>query len=218
MSLTVAAGETSDHGGGFLSPGHRQLSPGHKPSFSGSAISSARSSPSASDNTFVRTPASSRTLPVISSPSLIDAPPRIVRSRTPDPEAHFYDMPSPVSSPSRPGFGAGDTFGVPLSRVSTAPPRHASPDIVPQRTYSEQQRERARANKLMKMGLLAHDVFPRAHSPYGHGHAHAHARNGGGSGGAAGIAGGGGAAAGGSGGKQRFGGIRGFVQTLTGKT
>ena len=212
------AGETSDHGGGFLSPGHRQLSPGHKPSFSGSAISSARSSPSASDNTFVRTPASSRTLPVISSPSLIDTPPRIVRSRTPDPEAHFYDMPSPVSSPSRPGFGSGDTFGVPLSRVSTAPPRHASPDIVPQRTYSEQQRERARANKLMKMGLLAHDVFPRAHSPYGHGHAHAHARNGGGSGGAAGIAGGGGAAAGGSGGKQRFGGIRGFVQTLTGKT
>ena len=91
---------------------------------------------------------------------------------------------------------------MPLSRVSTAPPRHASPDI-PQRTLSEQERERARANKLMKMGLLTHDSFPRANSPYGH------ARNGGGSGGAGGA---------GTAGRHRFGGFRGFVQTLTGKS
>ncbi|RDX47101.1 hypothetical protein OH76DRAFT_1484944 [Lentinus brumalis] len=191
----TADGETSDHtSGGFLSPSNRQpVSPGHKPTLSGSAIGSSRPSPASSDNSYIRLPASSRTLPVISSPPLVDLPPRIVRSRTPDPDtSYYYDVPSPVS-PS-----GGDTFGVPLSRVSTAPPRHASPDIVTQRSISEQERERARANKLMKMGLLAHDSFPRSHSPYGH------ARNGGGSGG--------------SGGKQRFGGIRGFVQTLTGKT
>ena len=54
-----------------------------------------------------------------------------------------------------------------------------------------------RANKLTKMGLPAPDALPRAHSPHGH------ARNGGGSVG---------------GGKQRFGGFRGFVQTLKGKS
>ncbi|KAI0708182.1 hypothetical protein C8T65DRAFT_609659 [Cerioporus squamosus] len=74
----TADGETSDHThtGGFLSPSHKQpVSPGHKPTLSGSAIGSARPSPPSSDNSYIRLPASSRTLPVISSPSLIDLPP-----------------------------------------------------------------------------------------------------------------------------------------------
>ena len=58
----------------------------------------------------------------------------------------------------------------------------------------------------MKMGLLAHDAtLGRAGSPYGH------ARNGGGSGGAGvGVAL--------AGGKHKFGTLKGFVQTLTGKS
>ena len=64
-------------------------------------------------------------------------PPRITRSRTPDPD---FDMPSPIS----PSEG---TFGVPLSRVSTAPPRHASPGITAQRSISEQERERVQKQR-----------------------------------------------------------------------
>ncbi|KAM5530961.1 hypothetical protein V8D89_015374 [Ganoderma adspersum] len=185
-------GDTSDNVGAFLSP-HKPVSPGHKSSLSSSAaMGSTRLSPSPDRTAHARPPVTSRTLPLMSTPSsLDDRLPQIVRSRTPDYDRRYVDSSSP--SP------AGGSFGVPLSRVSTAPPRHASPDI-PQRTLSEQERERARANKLMKMGLLTHDSFPRANSPYGH------ARNGGGSGGA------------GTAGKHRFGGFRGFVQTLTGKS
>ncbi len=188
------AGDT-DNVGAFLSP-QKSVSPGHKVSLSSSAaMGSSRLSPSPDRLAHARTPASSRTLPLISSPSSFDDRlPQIIRSRTPDYDRPYVDSPSPT-----PG---GGSFGVPLSRVSTAPPRHGSPDIVQQRTLSEHERERARANKLMKMGLLTHDSFPRAHSPYGH------ARNGGGSGGASG----------GTAGKHRFGGFRGFVQTLTGKS
>ena len=110
-----------------------------------------------------------------------------MRSRTPDPDPSDADE---------------DTFGVPLTRISTAPPaRHAGadPNAISVRTKSEQERERARANKLMKMGLLAHDSFPRTGSPY------AHSRNGGSLGGV-------------GGGKPRFGGLRGVFQTLTGKS
>ena len=192
--LNPRLGDTSDTTTAFLSP-HKPATIGHKSSLSSSVVMSPQpTTPSPGRSAPIRHPVSSRTLPQISSPSSSDdRPPRIVRSRTPDPDGPYLDDPSPLSS-------GGSTFGVPLSRVSTAPPRHASPDIVTQRTLSEQERERARANKLMKMGLLVHDTFPRSHSPYGH------ARNGGGSGG------------GGSSGKQRFGGIKGFVQTLTGKT
>ena len=158
-------------------------------------MGSTRLSPSPDRTAHARPPVNSRTLPLMATASsLDDRLPQIVRSRTPDHDRRYADSPSP--SP------AGGSFGVPLSRVSTAPPRHDSPDI-PQRTLSEQERERARANKLMKMGLLTHDSFPRANSPYGH------ARNGGGSGGAGGA---------GTAGRHRFGGFRGFVQTLTGKS
>ncbi|KAI0737613.1 hypothetical protein C8Q80DRAFT_1125351 [Daedaleopsis nitida] len=162
------------------SPVQRQLSPGHQHSLSGSAIVGSRPSPSPEKNSFLRPPTSSRTVPLISTPSSSNLAPRIVRSRTPDPD---MNLPSPVPS-------ANGTFGVPLSRVSTAPSRHASPDIATQRSISEQERERARANKLTKMGLptTTVDAYPRAHSPYGH------ARNGGG--GSAGSA------------RHRFGGLR----------
>ncbi|KAI0373508.1 hypothetical protein BV20DRAFT_962673 [Pilatotrama ljubarskyi] len=193
----TADGETGDSSPGFLSPGH-------KPSLSSSVLYNSRSSSSADENHSSRAlPASSRTLPLISSPSPTLSPPRMIRSRTPDPASRYYLDASPPSNSS--------SFGVPLSRVSTAPPRHGSPDIVPQRSMSDQERERqrARANnvKLMKMGIVAYDSFPRsgASSPFGH------VRNGGGSGGSA-------SAAVSSGVKARFGGIRGFVQTLTGKT
>ncbi|TBU55059.1 hypothetical protein BD310DRAFT_716840 [Dichomitus squalens] len=190
----TADGDTSDTTTTFLSP-HKSTSVGHKSSLSSSILGSFQpTSASPGRNASIRHPASYRTLTQISSPpSTDDRPPRIVRSRTPDPDGQYFDEPSSIPS-------GGATFGVPLSRVSTAPPRHASPDIVTQRTLSEQERERARANKLMKMGLLVHDTFPRSHSPYGH------ARNGGGSGGVGGSS------------KQRFGGIKGFVQTLTGKS
>ncbi|PIL33844.1 hypothetical protein GSI_03550 [Ganoderma sinense ZZ0214-1] len=186
-------GDTSDSVGAFLSP-QKSVAPGHKSSLSSSAaMGSARLSPSPDRTAHARPPASSRTLPLVSTPSSFDDRlPQIVRSRTPDHDRSFVDSPS----------SAGGSFGVPLSRVSTAPPRHASPDIIAQRTLSEQERERARANKLMKMGLFTHDSFARAGSPYGH------ARNGGGSG----------SAGGGTAGKHRFGGFRGFVQTLTGKS
>ncbi|KAI0360920.1 hypothetical protein OH77DRAFT_737494 [Trametes cingulata] len=195
----TADGETQDASPGFLSPGH-------KTSLSSSALLNSHSSSSADETHSGRTiPTSSRTLPLISSPSPSLSPPRQIRSRTPDPASRYYLDASP------PSHGSSSPFGVPLSRVSTAPPRHASPDIVPQRSMSDQERERqrARANnlKLMKMGIVAYDSFPRsgASSPFGH------VRNGGGSGGSA-------SAGGGSGVKARFGGIRGFVQTLTGKT
>lgn len=191
----VRSGDTQDPSPGFLSPGH-------KSSLSGSAMLTSRSSSSADDNYHKHTlsvPTSARTLPA-PSPSSTLAPPRIVRSRTPDPTSRYLDTMS-----SRPSLSSltspAAAFGVPLSRVSTAPPRHASPDIATERSVSERERERARANKLMKMGLAAHDAFPRARSPYGH------VRNGGGSGGSGGPVA-----------KQRFGGIRGFVQTLTGKS
>ncbi|KAI0633745.1 hypothetical protein C8Q77DRAFT_809116 [Trametes polyzona] len=190
----TADGDTQESSPGFLSAGH-------KSSLSGSAVLTSRSSssPDENSNSHLRaTPTSMRTLPVISSPSPTLSPPRIVRSRTPDPASRYLDTSPPSSNPS------SATFGVPLSRVSTAPPRHASPDIITQRSVSERERERARANKLMKMGLAVHDSYPRARSPYGGGHV----RNGGGSGGSGGV----------SGAKQRFGGIRGFVQTLTGKS
>ncbi|KAI1785873.1 hypothetical protein LXA43DRAFT_1035907 [Ganoderma leucocontextum] len=186
-------GDTSENMGPFLSP-HKSISPCHKPSLSSSAaMGSSRLSPSPDRTAPVRPLASSRTLPFVSSPSSFDERlPQIIRSRTPDPDGPYFDSPSL----------AGGSFGVPLSRVSTAPPRHASPGIIPQRTMSEQERERARANKLMKMGLLTHDSFPRSNSLYNH------ARNGGGSGGVGN----------GTAGKHRFGGFRGFVQTLTGKS
>ncbi|OJT02387.1 Ankyrin-2, partial [Trametes pubescens] len=189
--LTLGSlGDTQDPSPGFLSASH-------KPSLSGSAVLFSRSSSSADENhqmhaRVASTPSSARTLPAISTPSPARSPPRIVRSRTPDPASRYLAASPSFQNPSP------ATFGVPLSRVSTAPPRHASPDII----VSERERERARANKLMKMGLAAHDAFPRTQSPYGH------VRNGGGSGGSGGV----------GVGKQRFGGIRGFVQTLTGKS
>ncbi|KAI0829936.1 hypothetical protein BC628DRAFT_1314355 [Trametes gibbosa] len=190
-------GDTQDPSPGFLSPGH-------KSSLSSSAMLTSRSASSADESHHMHTrsiPSSARTLPAISSPTPKLSPPRIVRSRTPDPSSRYLDAAPAGPSPSLNSLSnPSATFGVPLSRVSTAPPRHASPDIVTERSVSERERERARANKLMKMGLAAHDAFPRAHSPYGH------MRNGGGSGGS------------GPGAKQRFGGIRGFVQTLTGKS
>ncbi|KAI0666570.1 hypothetical protein C8Q78DRAFT_1107693 [Trametes maxima] len=189
----TADGETQEPSPGFLSAGH-------KSSLSSSALLHTRSSSSADENGSSRaTPSSARTLPIISSPSPTLSPPRIVRSRTPDPRSRTSD-PSSQYLDINPSHNPA-AFGVPLSRVSTAPPRHGSPDIVTQRTVSEQERQLARANKLMKMGLATYDSFPRSHSPYGH------VRNGGGSGGS-----------GGGGGKHRFGGIRGFVQTLTGKS
>ncbi|KAI0644521.1 hypothetical protein C8Q79DRAFT_927649 [Trametes meyenii] len=193
----TADGETQESSPGFLSAGH-------KSSLSSSTLLHTRSSSSADENGSLRaTPSSARTLPVISSPSPTLSPPRIVRSRTPDPRSRTPD-PTSQRLDVRPSHNPA-AFGVPLSRVSTAPPRHGSPDIVTQRTISEQERQLARANKLMKMGLATYDSFPRSHSPYGH------VRNGGGSGGSGG---GGGVGSG----KHRFGGIRGFVQTLTGKS
>ncbi|KAI0656682.1 hypothetical protein C8Q70DRAFT_330007 [Cubamyces menziesii] len=216
----TADGETQDASPGFLSPGH-------KPSLSGSILlrSSSRSSISADDNNSQRaTPSSARTLPIVSSPpSGTLSPPRIVRSRTPDPASRYLSASPPSSAhyprASSPSPSASPPFGVPLSRVSTAPPRHASPDLGPQqqRSLSGQERQLARAKKLTKMGIAAYDSFPRAHSPYGH------ARNGGGGSGGSSIGGGlglGGAGIGGGGGlgKPKFGGFKGFVQTLKGKS
>ncbi|KAL7281108.1 hypothetical protein ACG7TL_004415 [Trametes sanguinea] len=207
----TADGETQDASPGFLS----SPSPGHKPSLSSSALYTSRSSSSTDDNhnTTHTAPSSARTLPVISSPTPTPlSPPRIVRSRTPDPGSRYL-APSPPLQPQHLSASTSPTFGVPLSRVSTAPPRHASPDIVPQRSMSEQERQVARANKLMKMGLAApYESFsPRAHSPYGH------ARNGGGGSGGSTSAGlGFGGAAGAA--KQKLGGFRGLVQTLKGKS
>ncbi|KAI0766846.1 hypothetical protein BD413DRAFT_634983 [Trametes elegans] len=196
----TADGDTKDASLGFLSPRH-------KPSHSSSAVSTHTRSASSTDDSRTQRgqPTSARTLPIISSPSPSLSPPRIVRSRTPDPASRYLSTSPPTDG--------GAMFGVPLSRVSTAPPRHGSPDLAPQRSLSEQERQLARANKLMKMGLATYDALPRsrARSPYGH------ARNaGGGSGG--GGAGAGMGVGGAALGKQRFGGIRGFVQTLTGKS
>ncbi|KAH9894898.1 hypothetical protein C8Q73DRAFT_665247 [Cubamyces lactineus] len=216
----TADGETQDASPGFLSPGH-------KPSLSGSVLlhSSSRSSISADDNHSQRaTPSSARTLPIVSSPpSGTLSPPRIVRSRTPDPDSRYLSASPPSSAnyprASSPSPSASPPFGVPLSRVSTAPPRHASPELGPQqqRSLSGQERQLARAKKLTKMGIAAYDSFPRAHSPYGH------ARNGGGGSGGGSIGGGlglgGGAGMGGGAlGKPKFGGFKGFVQTLKGKS
>ncbi|OBZ67176.1 hypothetical protein A0H81_13022 [Grifola frondosa] len=115
-----------------------------------------------------------RTLRLTEEPASIALPPpRIVRSRTPDPVSDMLNVPSLNG-------------GSPLSRVSTAPLQ----DIMSERGMSEQERQVARANKLAKMGLSSYDSWP--HAPYGHVR--------------------------GSSSKHLFGGIKTFVQTLTGKS
>ncbi|KAJ2990326.1 hypothetical protein NUW54_g8501 [Trametes sanguinea] len=123
--------------------------------------------------------------PSISSPTPTPAHPTPDRPLTHTRPRAALPRAEPPLQPQHLSASTSPTFGVPLSRVSTAPPRHASPDIVPQRSMSEQERQLARANKLMKMGLAAYDSFsPRAHSPYGHARNGAGGSGGGGAGGA----------------------------------
>ncbi|KAI0785542.1 hypothetical protein C8Q75DRAFT_893756 [Abortiporus biennis] len=123
------------------------------------------------DSTSATPPSSSSYLKVRSSDIGTSSDrPMLVRSRTPDPE-------SDVS-----GY-----IGVPLSRYSSTPAHDSLCDVLPKKVLSKQEREVARANKLVKMGFASGgetwQQSPRpAQTPP----------------------------------KHRFGGIRTFVQTLTG--
>ncbi|KAH9935563.1 uncharacterized protein B0H18DRAFT_976273 [Fomitopsis serialis] len=99
--------------------------------------------------------------------------PRVPRSRTPDPS---LDDP----------LDRGATTGVPLSRISTAPVQDAY--LKPKRGLTDQERQVARATKLVKMGFSTADSFT-ATSVNRNQTANRH----------------------------RFGGFKGFVQSLTGK-
>lgn len=98
--------------------------------------------------------------------------PRLHRSRTPDPESDAMLSGSP-------------SFGVPLSRVSTAP---AQESYIKRNRTLDQERQAARATKLVKMGFAAspepwaNNTLPPSRSQPG--------------------------------GKHRFGGFKGFVQSL----
>ncbi|KAH9949017.1 hypothetical protein B0H21DRAFT_731219 [Amylocystis lapponica] len=110
------------------------------------------------------------------SETLLAPRPRIPRSRTPDPDSDGLNI-------------AGSVIGVPLSRVSTVP--DCMGDIMPSRGMSDQERQTARATKLVKMGFQSPDTWQ--HSPSGQQRSHVGSKN------------------------SRFG-IKTLVQTLKGKT
>lgn len=81
----------------------------------------------------------------------------------------------------------GPSFGTPLSRISTAPAQDSCRR--PTRELSSQERQAVRANKLVKMGFSSPDSWQNT-MPNARGQPSQ------------------------AGGKQRFGGLKGFVQSL----
>ncbi|EMD37599.1 hypothetical protein CERSUDRAFT_114247 [Gelatoporia subvermispora B] len=73
--------------------------------------------------------------------------PRHIRSRTPEPSRSRLP---PLDVPA---------FGVPLTRIATAPAQDTFQDFIPSRALTEQERQVARANKLAKMGFQSSDTW-----------------------------------------------------------
>ncbi|KAI0949666.1 hypothetical protein AcW1_009205 [Taiwanofungus camphoratus] len=141
---------------------HRGSSPSHRQRSTTASRADSKSTSIESDHlshslSASLTPPKSMHLKV-NSEVLPGPPPKLHRSRTPDPEPH--------TSRRNAHYHAE---GIPLSRISTAPAQDSCVECVPGRPMNEQERQIARANKLAKMGFHTTDswqktsIAPRSH-------------------------------------------------------